>query len=218
VDYQFDWGVLLQYRDLLLEGLVATVELVAIALVVSLVLGALVGVARTFLPPVLSWVFACYTEFFRNIPPIVQFFFWYFAANLEVLPAAVIGLSVFTSAYIAEIIRSGIQAIPRTQVEAARSSGMTTMQLIFHILLPQALIRVIPPLSIEFINIVKNSAVAMTIGYSELTFQSQEIEAKTFRGFEAATAVTVLYIALAFAVVIIMHGFERLARLDIRRG
>jgi len=218
VSYQFDWGVLLQYRGLLLEGLVATVELVAISLLVSLGLGVLVGVARTFLPPAFSWIFGAYTEFFRNIPPIVQFFFWYFAANFDVLPAAVIGLSVFTSAYIAEIIRSGIQAIPRTQVEAARSSGMSTLQLIVYILLPQALIRVIPPLGIEFINIVKNSAIAMTIGYTELTFQSQEIEAKTFRGFEAATAVTVLYIALAFAVVIIMHGFERLARLDIRRG
>ena len=216
--YQFDWGVLLQYRGLLLEGLVATIELVAISLILSLALGAMVGVARTFLPPAASWVFAAYTEFFRNIPPIVQFFFWYFAANLEVLPAAAIGLSVFTSAYIAEIIRSGIQAIPRTQVEAARSSGMTTLQLIGHILLPQALIRVIPPLSIEFINIVKNSAVAMTIGYTELTFQSQEIEAKTFRGFEAATAVTLLYIVLAFVVVIFMHGLERVARLNIRRG
>lgn len=216
--YHFDWGVLFQYRGLLLEGLVATVQLVAIALVVSLALGVLVGVARTFLPPALSWIFVAYTEFFRNIPPIVQFFFWYFAANLGVLSGAVVGLSVFTSAYIAEIVRSGIQTIPRTQVEAARSSGMATKQLILYILLPQALIRVIPPLSIEFINLVKNSAVAMTIGYAELTFQSQQIETETFRGFEAATAVTILYIALAFAIVIIMHGFERFARLGVRRG
>ena len=68
------------------------------------------------------------------------------------------------------------------------------------------------------INIVKNSAVAMTIGFTELTFQTQEIEAKTFRGFEAATAVTILYIALAFAIVVIMHGVERFARLDLKRG
>lgn len=218
MSYQFDWGVLLQYRGLLLEGLIATVELVGVSVILSLALGAMVGVARTFLPPAAAWIFAAYTEFFRNIPPIVQFFFWYFAAGLGMFPAAVIGLSVFTSAYIAEIIRSGIQAIPRTQVEAARSSGMSTLQVISHVLLPQAFIRVIPPLSIEFINIIKNSAVTMTIGYAELTFQSQEIEARTFRGFEAATAVTFIYVALAFAVVIFMHGLERLARLDIRRG
>jgi polar amino acid transport system permease protein len=95
---------------------------------------------------------------------------------------------------------------------------MTGLQLIWHIVLPQALIRVIPPLSVEFINVLKNSAIAMTIGYAELTFQSREIEAKTFRGFEAATAVTGLYIVLALGIVVVMHLFERMARLDIRRG
>jgi polar amino acid transport system permease protein len=216
--HQFDWGIILQHRHLLLEGLTETLRLVAVCLVISLILGTAVGVARSFLGTPFSWAFAAYTEFFRNIPPIVQFFFWYFGANLEVFPAAVVGLSVFTSAYIGEIVRSGIRAIPRTQIEAARSSGMTGLQLIWHIVLPQALIRVIPPLSVEFINVLKNSAIAMTIGYAELTFQSREIEAKTFRGFEAATAVTGLYIVLALGIVVVMHLFERMARLDIRRG
>ena len=93
------------------------------SLALSLVLGTAVGLARSFVPRGAAWPFAAYTEFFRNIPPIVQFFFWYFAAALDVFPAAVISLSVFTSAYIAEIVRSGIRAIPRTQVEAARASG-----------------------------------------------------------------------------------------------
>ena len=216
--YQFDWGVLLQYRGLLLQGLLATCELSATSLALSMALGTMVGVGRSFLPAPLRWGCAWYTEFFRNIPPIVQFFFWYFAANLDVFPAAVVGLSVFTSAYIAEIIRSGIGAIPHTQLEAARSSGMTTVQVIHHIVLPQALIRVIPPLGIEFINIIKNSAVAMTVGFMELTFQTQEIEARTFRGFEAATAVTMLYIGLALVVVVAMHAVERRVRLDLRRG
>lgn len=216
--YHFDWGVLLQYKGLLLQGLLATCELAAVSLALSMVLGTMVGVGRSFLPAPLRFLCVCYTEFFRNIPPIVQFFFWYFAAGLDVFPTAVVGLSVFTSAYIAEIVRSGIGAIPRTQLEAARSSGMTTLQVIRHIVLPQALIRVIPPLSIEFINIIKNSAIAMTVGFMELTFQTQEIEARTFRGFEAATAVTGLYIGLALVVVVAMHAMERLVRLDLRRG
>jgi polar amino acid transport system permease protein len=216
--YRFDWDVLLQYRGLLLDGLIATCELSLVALVLSLSLGTAVGVGRSFLPTSLRWILACYTEFFRNIPPIVQFFFWYFAAALDVFPAATVGLSLFTSAYIAEIVRSGIGSIQRTQLEAARSSGMTTLQMIRHIVMPQAMIRVIPPLSIEFINIIKNSAVAMTIGFTELTFQTQEIEAKTFRGFEAATAVTGLYICLALVVVVVMHAVERLVRLELRRG
>jgi His/Glu/Gln/Arg/opine family amino acid ABC transporter permease subunit len=218
VTYHFDWGILVQYKGLLLAGLLATLELCAVSIVLSLVLGTCVGVARSFLSAALSWMPATYTEFFRNIPPIVQFFFRYFAVGLDVFPAAVVGLSVFTSTYIAEIVRAGIRAIPRTQLEAARSAGMTTLQMIRHVVLPQALIRVIPPLGIEFINIVKNSAAAMTIGYTELTFQTQEIEAKTFRGFEAATAVTLLYVLIAFFIVVAMHGVERLARLDVRRG
>lgn len=216
--YHFEWSVLIKYHELLLEGVVATLELAGIALVLSLVGGAFVGVARTFLPRSVAWLFAAYTELFRNVPPIVQFFFWYFAGALDSFSAAIVGLSMFTSAYIAEIIRSGINSIPHTQIEAARSSGLTTLQVIFFIVLPQALIRVVPPLSIEFINIIKNSAVAMTIGYTELTFQSQEIEARTFRGFEAATAATVLYAGLALGIVLLMHGIEYVVSLNIRRG
>ena len=78
--------------------------------------------------------------------------------------------------------------------------------------------RILPPLSIEFINVVKNSSLAMTISVAELTFQTQEIEAQTFRGFEAATAVTVLYVCLAFVIVGIMHALERAVRLDVRSG
>jgi len=79
-----DWAVLVQYRGLLLDGLLATVELSALSILLSLVLGILLGFARSFLPPSLSWIATCYVEFFRNIPPIVQFFFWYFAAALDV--------------------------------------------------------------------------------------------------------------------------------------
>jgi polar amino acid transport system permease protein len=129
-----------------------------------------------------------------------------------------VALSVSSSAYIAEIIRAGIASIPKAQGEAARSSGLSEWQTIFHVILPQAMIRVIPPLSIEFINIIKNSSVAMTIGFAELTFQTQEIEARSFRGFEAATAVTVLYVLLSSVVVILMHAAERAVRLDIRKG
>src|SRR5262249_14991002 len=158
---------------------------------------------RHFASGPLKWLLAVYTEFFRNVPPIVQFFFWYFAVGLDSYFGAVVGLSVFQSTYIAEVIRSGLQSIPRTQIEAARSSGMTFAQMLGYVLVPQATMRVVPALSIEFINIIKNSSVAMTIGVMELTFQTQEIASKTFRGFEAATAVTILYISLAFVVVVL---------------
>jgi ABC-type amino acid transport system permease subunit len=127
-------------------------------------------------------------------------------------------LSAFQSAYIAEVVRSGIGAIPRTQTEAARASGLSSAQMIRYVILPQAAIRIVPALSIEFINVIKNSSIAMTIGVMELTFQTQEIEARTFRGFEAATAVTLLYVMLAFFVVIGMRCCERALRIDVRGG
>ena len=218
MSYQFDWGVLLQYRGLLLEGIVATVQLAVVASLLSVVTGTTVGVGRVFLPPKLRWLCAAYTELFRNIPPIVQFFFWNFGAGLGMVPAAITGLSIFHSAYIAELVRSGINAVPRTQWDAARSSGLTAFQAAVRIVLPQALIRVVPLFSNQFVGILKDTSIAMTIGYTELTFQTQEIESQSFRGFEAATAVTILYVALACIVVLLMHGVERLVRLDIRRG
>ena len=216
--YKFDWGVLLVYRHLLWQGLVLTVQLSALGMVLSLVLGGMIGLGRRAEAKLLRWLCGAYIEFFRNIPLIVQLFFWYFAVGLQAFPAAVIGLTVYTSAYIAEVIRSGLQSIPRTQIEAARSFGMTPYQVIRHVVLPQALMRVIPPLGVEFINVIKNSSIAMTISITELTFQTQQIESLTFRGFEAATAITMLYVMLALAIVLLMAAIERLVRLDLRVG
>jgi polar amino acid transport system permease protein len=216
--YTFDWSVLLVYRHLLWRGLVLTVEISALGMALSLVLGGVMGIGRRAEAVSLRWLCGAYIEFFRNIPLIVQLFFWYFAVGLESFPAAVIGLTVYTSAYIAEVMRSGLQSIPRTQIEAARSFGMTPYQTIRHVVLPQALMRIIPPLGVEFINVIKNSSIAMTISVTELTFQTQQIESLTFRGFEAATAITILYVLLAFSIVLLMAAIERAVRLDVRVG
>jgi polar amino acid transport system permease protein len=216
--YQFDWSVLLTYRHLLWNGLLLTVQISAVSMAASLLLGSLVGVGRRSERRGLRWALGAYVEFFRNIPLIVQLFFWYFGAGLGTWPAAVLGLTFYTSAYIAEVVRAGLQSIPRAQMEAARSFGMYPYQVIRHVILPQALMRIVPPLAIEFINVVKNSSIAMTIGLAELTFQTQQIEAQTFRGFEAATAITLLYVALAFAIVVAMAWVERALRLDLKLG
>jgi len=216
--YTFDWSVLLVYRHLLWRGLLLTVEISALSLVLSLVLGGVIGIGRRAEAASLRWLCGAYIEFFRNIPLIVQLFFWYFAVGLESFPAAVIGLTVYTSAYIAEVMRSGLQSIPRTQIEAARSFGMTRYQTIRYVVLPQALMRVIPPLGVEFINVIKNSSIAMTISVTELTFQTQQIESLTFRGFEAATAITILYVLLALSIVLLLAAIERAVRLDVRVG
>lgn len=219
MSYQWHWNVIYEYRQLLLDGLLGTIQLVLAALPLAVLLGLAVALGRCFLAgSVIAKLCTAYVELFRNIPPIVQFFFWSFAVGLGVFPAALVALSVSTSAYIAEIFRAGIASIPKAQMEAARSSGLTEWRAILHVILPQAAMRVIPPLSIEFINLVKNSSVAMTIGFAELTFATQEIEARTFRGFEAATTVTALYVLLSSVIVIAMHLVERVVRLDVRKG
>lgn len=218
MNYQFNWGIVLEYRSLLVDGLLITLQLAALSFVASILLGLITAIGRSFMPTYVSTAFTVYVEVFRNIPPIVQFFFWSFAVGLNVFPASLVALSVFTSTYIGEIIRSGIESIPKTQAEAARSSGMPELYVISYVILPQAVIRVIPALSVEFITLIKNSSIAMTIGLTELTFQTQEIEARSFRGFEAATTVTILYVILALVVVLVMHLLEHLVRLDIRKG
>ena len=159
-----------------------------------------------------------YIELFRNIPPIVQLFFWYFAAGLDSLAGAVVGLSVYSSSYMGEAVRSGYRSIAITQIEAARSTGLSFLQMIRYVVFPQAIIRMIPALSVESINVIKNSSLAMTLGVMELTFQTQEINARTFRGFEAATAVTVAYMVIGLSFAAVMHGVERAVRLNVRGG
>jgi polar amino acid transport system permease protein len=216
--YTFDWSILLTYRHLLWHGLLVTVWISAVSMILSLGAGTVIGIGRASPLRFLRGCCGSFIEFFRNIPLIVQLFFWYFAVGLEAFPAAIIGLSAYTSAYIAEVVRSGVQSIPATQTEAARAFGMSSYQVVRHVVGPQALLRIAPPLGVEFINVIKNSSIAMTISVTELTFQTQQIEAQTFRGFEAATAITLLYVLLAFVVVLATQVVERVARLELKVG
>jgi len=167
-----------------------------------------------------------YVETFRNVPLLLQLFVWYFVLP-ELLPApvgnwikrdlplpeywtAVIGLGLFTAARVAEQTRAGIQAIGRGQAMAAAASGMTLAQSYRYILLPIAARNVLPPLTSEFLNVVKNSSLALTIGLLELTGQSRQIESATFHGIEAFTAATLTYVVLTTVVIVALRAVERL--------
>lgn len=216
--YEFDWSVIFEYRHLLWDGLILTLQVASASLFLSIVIGSAIGTLRHFSPRWMAWAVACYIEFFRNIPPIVQLFFWYFAVGLNSFNGAVIGLAIYSSTYIGEVIRSGYRSVPKTHIEAARSSGLSFMQMIRYVIFPQAVMRMVPALSVEFINVIKNSSLAMTLGVMELTFQTQEINALTFRGFEAATAVTIIYIIIAFTFIFFMHAIERALNVEVRSG
>jgi polar amino acid transport system permease protein len=214
--YEFDWSVVTsgQYYDWLVSGLYLTIQLSAVSIVLAFLLGLLIAVMRMSSVKPIKWIALGYLEFFRNTPLLVQIFFWYFG-SYKILPdsvnewlnstnfeftAAVIALTIYTSAFIAEDIRSGVLSIPKEQMEASRSAGFSYLSSMQYIILPQAVRITIPPLIGQFLNLTKNSSLAMTIGVAELTYQARQVEAYTFKGFEAFTAATLVYIALSLII------------------
>jgi polar amino acid transport system permease protein len=226
-NYKFDWSVITtgKYAGWLLDGVKVTIELSLISIVLSFVLGLIVAVMRMSHVKPIRWLAHGYLEFFRNTPLLVQIFFWYFG-SYKILPhaindwltsmnfefaAAVIALSIYTSAFIAEDIRSGIRSIPKEQMEAARSAGFSYVGSMRYILLPQAVRITIPPLVNQFLNLTKNSSLAMTIGVAELTYQARQVESYTFKGFEAFTAATVVYIVLSSVITLLVNLYDKRA-------
>jgi His/Glu/Gln/Arg/opine family amino acid ABC transporter permease subunit len=225
LNYTFKWSVLWsgQSGQWLLQGLITTLELSALAWVLAVVLGILAGALRTvrFLP--LRWAATVYVEFFRNVPLLVWMFFWYFGVP-PLLPrpvqdwlfnhgaefwAGTLALGVYHGARISEVIRSGIQSIPRTQFEASLAMGLTTFQAYRLVILPVALRLIVPPATNESLNLLKNSSVALTISVAELTFQTRQIETYTARAIEALTAGTLIYLVLCVSIATVMARVER---------
>ncbi len=216
LSYHFDWSVITSgtYHDWLVSGVLVTLKLSALSIALSFVIGLLIAVMRMSHNRPVRWFSHVYLEFFRNTPLLVQIFFWYFG-SYRILPmvvndwlnevgfefaAAVIALSIYTSAFIAEDIRSGVLSIPKEQMEAARSAGFSYLQSMRYVILPQAVRITIPPLINQFLNLAKNSSLAMTIGVMELTYQARQVESYTFKGFEAFTAATVVYVVISLAI------------------
>jgi glutamate/aspartate transport system permease protein len=234
MNYHWNWRIFWEpspdgqgsYLDTLLSGLQWTVATALLAWLMAFTLGSVIGVMRSTNVKRLTVPAAAYVELFRNIPLLVQLFIWYFVVP-ELLPAklgdaikqiappwgsfwpAVLCLGFFTSARVAEQIRAGIQAIPGGQRMAATALGLREAQTYRHVLVPIALRYVLPPLTSEFMNLVKNSSVAMTIGLMELTGSARSMQEFSFQVFEAFSAATLLYLLLSLAVVVFMRWVER---------
>jgi len=225
MNYTFNWSVLWTGESgrWLLSGLIVTLELSALAWLLALVLGIVSGAFRTVQFRPVRALATFYVEFFRNVPLLVWMFFWYFAVP-PVLPepirewmfdhglefwAGVLALGVYSGARFSEVLRSGIQSIPKTQMEAAAASGLTTFQAYRYVILPVALRLIIPPGTNESLNLLKNSSVALTISVAELTFQTRQIETYTAKAIEALTAGTAIYLVLCLGLASIMSWIER---------
>lgn len=227
--YDFQWSVLWtgEHGQWLVQGIWTTLRLSALGWVLASLLGILSGALRTVPFKPLRVLATAYVEFFRNVPLLVWLFFWYFGAP-QVLPrpaqdwlnvhgpefwSAVVGLSVYHGARMSEVIRAGIQSIPKTLLEASVATGLSVGQAYRLIIIPVALRLIIPPATNESLNLLKNSSLALTIGVAELTFMTRQIETYTAKAFEALTAGTLIYLALCLGIASIMGQVERYFRI-----
>lgn len=232
MNYNWNWGIFFQpnpmgtgtYLDMLLSGLWLTIRTGLLAWIIALVCGSIVGVLRTLPSKTAEWIGFLYVEFFRNMPLLVQLFLWFFVVP-ELLPraaglwlkqlpnapfwTAAIGVGLFMSARVAVQLAAGIASLPRGQKQAATALGLTTVQSYRYVLLPIAFRIILPPLTSEFLNTIKNTAVAITIGLIELTGQARSMQEFSFQVFEAFTAATVMYLLLNLIVVTAMRFLER---------
>ncbi|MDB5637645.1 MAG: glutamate transporter permease [Bradyrhizobium sp.] len=232
MNYHWNWRIFWEpapsgtgtYLDMLLSGLVLTIETAICAWIIALVVGSVVGVLRTLPSRAASWIGFAHVEFFRNMPLLVQLFLWFIVLP-EILPhawglwlkqipnapfyTAAIGIGLFMSARVAEQLRAGIGSLPRGQMLAATALGLTTAQAYRYVLLPMAFRIVMPPLTSEFLSTIKNTSVALTIGLVELTAEARSMQEFSFQVFEAFTAATVMYLLINIVVVTAMRLLER---------
>ena len=210
-DWQFflkDTGGGRTYLAWLMSAWGWTLSVAILSLIVALVVGSLMGILRTTPNKWLVLIGECWTELFRNIPLLVQIFLWYHVLpsiflSLRAVPSIVLvvfALGFFTSARISEQVKAGIQALPKGQRYAGLAMGLTLPQTYRYVLLPMAFRIVIPPLTSESMNIVKNSSVAFAVSIAELTMFAMQAQEETSRGIEVYLAVTALYFVSAFAI------------------
>jgi polar amino acid transport system permease protein len=203
------WYIIWDFRDSILKGLWVTLELSIYSIIGSTIVGVLLGCLSTLPSFFLRRFCNTYVEVMRNIPVVVKLFFLHFIVGLDSFESGVIGLVLHQSSYISDVTAAGLRSVPYGQWEAARSCGHSYFQVFRYILLPQAVRYVIPPMTTQYVQVVKNSAIALLIALEELTFQTQWIEHKTFRGFEAAAAVTLVYLLIVLVIASMMSAVQR---------
>lgn len=211
--YRPDWSVIPENLGLFLEGLLLTLEISALALLLSIPIGIVAGLLRVSKNRILSFLAGCYVEFIRGVPLLVLLIWIFFVLgkflNLGPFWSAVVGLAFFSGAFVAEIVRAGIEAVPRGQMEAARSSGMSYVQAMRLIILPQAFRKVLPPMASQFIILIKDSSLVSVISVVDLTLVGKNLVATTYRSLEVWTFIAVIYFLMTFSLSQVIRYLER---------
>jgi His/Glu/Gln/Arg/opine family amino acid ABC transporter permease subunit len=212
--------IALEFPDLFFGGFWLTIQISVLGLIGALVVGTLVALMRVSPVAPLRWIGGSYVEFFRNTPLVVQLFFLFFglpflglrfSADLfeNIFRAAFVGMALYHGAYVAEVVRGGLLAVDRGQIEAARSLGLSYSQMLREVQLPQTFRAVIPPLGNVAIALVKNTSLASAIGVTELLGAAETVESRTFRAEEAFVAATLLYLVLTIPLGALVNLLER---------
>lgn len=236
MNYNWDWSILFQspYFGWLLSGMGWTLAVSAASWILALAVGSFVGALRSIPWRPLRVLAAAYVEVFRNVPPLVQLFLWFFVFP-EVVPNAVgmwikrdmplpsfttvvVAVGLFAGSRVAEQLRAGVETVRARLLPAALATGLTPIQAYRLVLLPIALRTVIAPLTSELLITIKMSSIGLTIGLMELTAQSQQIENYTFHGFEAYAAATVVYLVIGLGVTALMGLIDRRMKADMTRA
>ncbi len=252
--YKWDWSMVTPYifyvddetgdwvANLLVQGLITTVRLALYGIVISAIIGVIMGFCRTVNNLFLRMVARVYVEFIRNMPPIVFIFVFYFFISSQIMPllgvddfarnaspgtrefirifagdpllfsnfiSGLICLAMFEGAYITEIVRAGIQSIPRGQWEAATSVGLSRFHVLRYVILPQAVQRIVPPLANQFINLIKDSSIVSLISIQELTFMAVEVGVSTTRVFEVWIITAAFYFVVCYGCAFAFARMER---------
>ena len=206
----------------LLDGFLVTLEVAVVSIILSFFIGGILGVIRYAKVPILSKLVAVVVETIRNLPLILIIFFVYFglqdpsrswALDMSITTAAIMALTIFESAMLSEIIRSGLNSVPKGHIEAARSSGLTYMQTLMHIILPQALRSMVPPIVSQFISLLKDTSLAVIIALPELTHNGQIIYAQN------GNYIYPVLILIALMYFVVNYGLSLIARrLELKRA
>ena len=211
--YSLDWSVIPANMDIFIEGVLLTLEISFYALLLSLPIGILFGLGRISKNKIIYTISSIYVEVMRGVPLLVLLLWIFFVLgqflNLGSYFSAVLGLAMFSGAFVAEIVRSGIQSVPKGQMEAARSSGMSYVQAMRFIILPQAFRRVLPPLASQFIILIKDSSLVSTVAVIDLTLNAKNLVATTFRHLEIWTFVALLYLVMTFSLSLLVRYLEK---------
>lgn len=215
MDYRFRFDIVWSNIGYLLDGLGMTLVISLVSLLASIVVGLIIALCRRSRSRWISFPAATYCELFRDTPVLVQLFWVYYVlpvligVRLSAFTAVVIGLSLNSGAFLAEIFRAGIQAVPRGQIDAARVLGMKRALTMQRIVLPQAIRIVLPPMGNDFVALIKFSSLASTFAVGEITRKATELSSFTFRPIEIFSFIALVYFAICWPLSMSIRYLER---------